>query len=92
MKKHDKPRKFKVSDEERQQGVADIAAKLAEAQRLVEQCVKIADRVGTSFRWEAARGMGGSYVSEEAARTSYWNETEETLEDMIGWQPSSQGC
>jgi hypothetical protein len=74
-----------------------IAAKLAQADVLLAECVMLAEESGVCFElpWGGEgtqqRGMGAGYVPTTASeRDKEWNIT--NYDDSTGWQPSAGIC
>ena len=63
----------------------EIKEKLAAAYALIQECQDIADREKSSFNWELAYGMGGTYYGDPEEVNSYGDKE-------AGWQSSSSDC
>lgn len=74
----------------KQQALTEINEKIEQAQRLIEEAQKIADKAGVGFSWDGpGYGMGGYYTPEKGPNRwlEEWEESDEG-----GWASSSTSC
>lgn len=80
-----------MSTQEQQDGLALIALKLKSAEKLVDECKEIADKLDVQFFIEfGGYGTGADYIP-ESQRHEY-NENPESDVRQFGWLASSQTC
>lgn len=76
-----------------EQRLAEMEQHVKDAYASLEAACEIADELGTSFGFNPAYGMGGSYVSKEAYKKDYMDDEDgEPDEDDYGWRSSSANC
>jgi hypothetical protein len=77
--------------QEQKDGLALIELKLASAEKLVDECKDIADKLDMQFKIEfGGYGTGASYVP-ESQRHEY-DEDPDSEVRTSGWYASSQSC
>lgn len=71
---------------------AELADKLANFNRALDEAIEVANKYGLDFRIEPAYGMGGTYTgkgnSEQEAESDSWDWDDGSW----GWYSSSQSC
>lgn len=80
-----------MKTQEQKDGLALIALKLASAEKLVDECKEIAEKLDMKFDIEfGGYGTGASYIP-ESIRHEYDGDEDSEVR-TTGWYASSQSC